>query len=50
MLRCKIRNWNTGSTTETTFKSGERFKELSLERKKKQYLYLGLTRKVVLLL
>ncbi len=39
MLRVKIRNVRTGSTIERTFKSGERFQELSLSRKPMQYLY-----------
>jgi elongation factor P len=39
MLRVKLRNVRTGSTIERTFKSGERFQELSLGRKAKQYLY-----------
>ncbi|HMX43673.1 MAG TPA: elongation factor P, partial [Elusimicrobiota bacterium] len=32
MLRVKIRNVRTGATIERTFKSGERFQELSLSR------------------
>lgn len=39
MLRVKLRNVRTGSTIERTFKSGERFQEMSLGRKPKQYLY-----------
>jgi elongation factor P len=39
MLRVKIRNVRTGSTIERTFKSGERFEELSLARKPMQFLY-----------
>jgi elongation factor P len=39
MLRVKLRNVRTGSSIERTFKSGERFKEMSLIRKPKQYLY-----------
>jgi translation elongation factor P/translation initiation factor 5A len=39
MLRVKMRNVRTGSTIERTFKSGERFKEMSLARKPMQYLY-----------
>jgi elongation factor P len=39
MLRVKLRNVRTGSTIERTFKSGERFKELELSRRVKQYLY-----------
>src|SRR5678810_1032219 len=40
MLRVKIRNVRTGSTIERTFRSGERFKELSLSRRPKQFLYI----------
>jgi len=40
MLRVKIRNVRTGSTIERTFKSGERFEELSLARKPMQFLYM----------
>ena len=39
MLRVKLRNVRTGSTIERTFKSGERFEEMSLARRTKQYLY-----------
>jgi elongation factor P len=39
MLRVKLRNVRTGSTIERTFKSGERFNEMSLARKPMQYLY-----------
>lgn len=39
MLRVKIRNVRTGATIERTFKSGERFQELSLSRRPMQYLY-----------
>ena len=39
MVRVKLRNVRTGSTIERTFKSGERFKELSLSRRDKQFLY-----------
>ncbi len=39
MLRVKLRNVRSGSTIERTFKSGERFKEVSLSRKTKQFLY-----------
>jgi elongation factor P len=39
MLRVKMRNVRTGAAVERTFKSGERFQELSLTRKPKQYLY-----------
>ena len=39
VMRTKIRNVRTGSIIEQTFKSGEKFKEATMERKKKQYLY-----------
>lgn len=39
MLRVKLRNVRTGSTIERTFKSGERFQEMDLSRRAKQYLY-----------
>ncbi len=39
MLRVKLRNVRTGATIERTFKSGERFKEVSLVRKPRQFLY-----------
>jgi elongation factor P len=39
MLRVKLRNVRTGATIERTFKSGERFEELSLARKPMQFLY-----------
>jgi elongation factor P len=39
MLRVKIRNVRTGAALERTFKSGERFQELSLARRPMQYLY-----------
>lgn len=39
VMRTKIRNVRTGSIIEQTFKSGEKFKEAAMTRKKKQYLY-----------
>ncbi|OGS39284.1 MAG: elongation factor P [Elusimicrobia bacterium RIFOXYD2_FULL_34_30] len=39
VMRVKLRNLETGTITETTFKSGEKFDEVSLNRKKKQFLY-----------
>ena len=39
VMRTKIRNVRTGAIIEQTFKSGEKFKEATMERKKKQYLY-----------
>ena len=39
VMRTKIKNVRTGATIEQTFKSGEKFKEVSMTRKKKQFLY-----------
>lgn len=39
VMRVKIRNVRTGSTIERTFKSGTTFREVSLTRKKKQFMY-----------
>ncbi|MFH1282988.1 MAG: elongation factor P [bacterium] len=39
VLRVKIKNIHTGAITERTFKSGERFREVNLERKREQFLY-----------
>jgi elongation factor P len=39
MMRTKMRHLRKGSIIERTFKSGERFEEVSLERHKKQFLY-----------
>jgi len=39
MIRTKLKNLHTGAIIEQTFKSGEKFKELVLEKRKKQYLY-----------
>ena len=39
VMRTKIRNVRTGSIIEQTFKSGEKFQEITMTRKKKQYLY-----------
>src|SRR6185295_14436895 len=39
VMRTKIRNVRTGSIIEQSFKSGEKFKEIPMFRKKKQYLY-----------
>lgn len=38
-LRTKLRNLKTGSTTEETFRSGEKFPEPDLENKSMQFLY-----------
>src|SRR6266496_2793457 len=39
VMRTKIKNVRTGAIIEQTFKSGVKFKEAELVRKKKQYLY-----------
>ncbi|MBN1383660.1 MAG: elongation factor P [Elusimicrobia bacterium] len=39
VMRVKLRNYETGAITERTFKSGEKFEEVSVVRKKKQFLY-----------
>ncbi len=39
VMRTKIKNVRTGAIIEQTFKSGERFKEAVMTRKKKQFLY-----------
>jgi len=39
VMRTKLKNIHTGAIIERTFKSGEKFKELTIEKKKKQYLY-----------
>jgi len=39
MMRTKMRHLKKGSIIERTFKSGERFQEVSLEKHKKQFLY-----------
>lgn len=39
VMRTKIRNVRTGAIIEQTFKSGEKFKEAVMTRKKKQFLY-----------
>ena len=39
VMRTRIRNMRSGSIIEQTFKSGEKFKEVEMTRKKKQYLY-----------
>lgn len=39
VMRTKIKNIRTGAIIEQTFKSGERFKEATMTRRKKQYLY-----------
>jgi len=39
MVRVKLRDVRGGTTIERTFKSGERFQEMSLARRPKQFLY-----------
>ncbi len=39
MVRLKLKNLRTGATTERTVKSGEKFEEVNLDRKKMQFLY-----------
>ncbi|OGS24355.1 MAG: elongation factor P [Elusimicrobia bacterium RIFOXYB2_FULL_48_7] len=39
VMRTKMRNVRSGSIIERTFKSGVKFREVEIERKKKQYLY-----------
>ncbi len=39
VMRTKMRHLRKGSIIERTFKSGERFEGVSLEKHKKQYLY-----------
>jgi len=39
VMRTKMKHLRKGSIVERTFKSGERFEEVSLERHKKQFLY-----------
>jgi elongation factor P len=39
MVRTKLRHLRTGAIVEKTFKSGEKFTEVNVERRKKQYLY-----------
>ncbi|MFH1540396.1 MAG: elongation factor P [Elusimicrobiota bacterium] len=39
IMRVKLKNLETGAITERTFKSGTKFKEVSLIREKKQFLY-----------
>lgn len=39
VMRTKMKNLKTGSIIERTFKSGERFEEVNVEKRKKQFLY-----------
>ncbi len=38
-VRAKLRNLRSGSTTEKTFRAGEKLPKASIERKEMQYLY-----------
>lgn len=39
VMRAKIKNLHTGAIIERTFKNGERFRDLALRKRKKQFLY-----------
>ncbi|MFH1715261.1 MAG: elongation factor P [Elusimicrobiota bacterium] len=39
MVRLKLKNLRTGAIIERTVRSGEKFKEVNLDRKKMQFLY-----------
>jgi elongation factor P len=39
VMRTKIKHLRTGAIIEKTFKSGEKFPEVSVEKRKKQFLY-----------
>jgi elongation factor P len=39
MMRCKLKNLRNGAIIERTFKSGEKFQDMDLTRKPKQFLY-----------
>ncbi|MEW6041095.1 MAG: elongation factor P [Elusimicrobiota bacterium] len=39
VMRTRMRNLKTGAIVERTFKSGEKFREVELERRKKDYMY-----------
>jgi elongation factor P len=39
IMRVKLKNLRTGARIDRTFKAGERFKELEVERKKRQFIY-----------
>lgn len=40
VVRLKLKNMNTGSLIERTVKSGEKFREVSLTRRKSQFLFM----------
>src|SRR5690242_12041137 len=39
VMRLKLKNMRTGAIIDRTFKSGEKFREVMLTRRKAQYLY-----------
>ena len=39
IMRVKLRNLRTGSIIERTFKAGEKFQDVTMEKRRKQYLY-----------
>jgi elongation factor P len=39
VLRVKVKHLRTGAIVEQTFKSGERFQDIQIDKKKVQYLY-----------
>ncbi len=39
VIRLKLKNMRTGALIERTFKSGEKFREVELRKRKSQYLY-----------
>lgn len=41
VMRTKLRNVRTGAIIERTFKSGEKFREVELEKRKKQFMYIN---------
>ena len=40
VMRCKLKNMKTGDFIERTFKSGESFREVEAQRKKKNFSYI----------
>ena len=39
VVRVKLRNLNTGAVTETSYRPEDKFKEVSVEKRQKTYLY-----------
>lgn len=39
VMRCKFRNLNTGAVIETAFSTGEKFKEVDVQKRPKNYMY-----------